>query len=32
MIVYWINSDSNRIEIANIFDCRQDPDNIQETK
>lgn len=31
-IVYWINSDFNRIEIANVFDCRQDPDNIQETK
>jgi len=31
-IVYWINSDSNRIEISNVFDCRQDPDNIQETK
>jgi len=31
-IVYWINSDFNRIEIANVFDCRQNPENIQETK
>jgi hypothetical protein len=31
-IVYWINSDFKRIEIANVFDCRQDPVKINETK
>jgi plasmid stabilization system protein ParE len=31
-IVYWINSDFRRIEIANVFDCRQDPIKINETK
>lgn len=31
-IVYWINSDFKRIEIANVFDCRQDPIKINETK
>lgn len=24
-IIYWINYDYNRIEIANVFDTRQDP-------
>jgi plasmid stabilization system protein ParE len=27
-IIYWINKDKNRIEIANIFDCRQNPDKL----
>ncbi|MBU2526821.1 MAG: type II toxin-antitoxin system RelE/ParE family toxin [Bacteroidetes bacterium] len=31
-IVYWINDDFKRIEIANVFDTRQDPDKINETK
>ncbi len=31
-IVYWINYDSKRIEIANIFDTRQDPQKLDETK
>ncbi len=31
-IVYWINMDFKRIEIANIFDCRQDPEKIDEKK
>lgn len=31
-IIYWINYDFNRIEIANIFDTRQDPEKINETK
>jgi len=31
-IVYWINSDFKRIEIANVFDCRQDPVKINETE
>lgn len=30
-IVYWINYDFGRIEIANVFDMRQDPDKINET-
>lgn len=29
-IIYWINYDFNRIEIANIFDTRQDPEKINE--
>ena len=31
-IVYWINYDSNRIEIVNVFDTRQDPEKISEIK
>ncbi|MFD2698614.1 type II toxin-antitoxin system RelE/ParE family toxin [Mesonia sediminis] len=31
-IVYWINYDFKRIEIANVFDTRQDPDKINETE
>lgn len=31
-IVYWINYDFNRIEIANIFDTRRNPDQLEETK
>ncbi len=31
-IVYWINYDFKRIEIANVFDTRQDPDKISETE
>jgi len=30
-IVYWINYDFGRIETANVFDTRQDPEKIQET-
>ena len=30
-IVYWINVDKNRIEIVNIFDCRQNPEEIEKT-
>ncbi|TVQ44499.1 MAG: type II toxin-antitoxin system RelE/ParE family toxin [Saprospirales bacterium] len=30
-IVYWINYGRNRIEIANIFDTRQDPEKLNET-
>ena len=29
-IVYWANVTHNRIEIVNVFDCRQDPEKIQE--
>ncbi|MCR9183334.1 MAG: type II toxin-antitoxin system RelE/ParE family toxin [Flavobacteriaceae bacterium] len=31
-IVYWINDNFKRIEIANVFDTRQDPEKINETK
>lgn len=31
-IVYWVNSEDKRIEVVNVFDCRQDPNKIQETK
>jgi plasmid stabilization system protein ParE len=31
-IVYWINYDFKRIEIANVFDTRQAPEKINETK
>lgn len=31
-IVYWINYDFKRIEIANIFDTRQDPEKIYEIR
>ncbi|MCH8535600.1 MAG: type II toxin-antitoxin system RelE/ParE family toxin [Flavobacteriaceae bacterium] len=31
-IVYWINYDFRRIEIANVFDTKQDPDKINETE
>lgn len=29
-IIYWINSASSRVEIANVFDTRQDPQKINE--
>ncbi len=31
-IIYWINDSKNRIEIANILDCRQNPIIIIETE
>lgn len=31
-IIYWINYQLGRIEIANVFDTRQDPEKISETK
>ena len=30
-IVYWVNYDAERVEIANVFDTRQDPIKIKET-
>ncbi len=24
-IIYWINTSKNRIDIVNVFDCRQNP-------
>ncbi len=31
-IIYWINLNKNRIEIVNVFDTRQNPLRIKETK
>ena len=31
-IVYWINYEFKRVEIANVFDTRQNPKKIEETK
>ncbi|MFV0530435.1 MAG: type II toxin-antitoxin system RelE/ParE family toxin [Flavobacteriales bacterium] len=31
-IIYWINYEFGRIEIANVFDTRQDPEKLNETK
>ncbi len=28
-IIYWINTKLNRIEIVNVFDCRQNPIEIK---
>ncbi len=30
-LIYWINMSKNRIEIVNVFDCRQNPNKISET-
>ncbi len=30
-IIYWINFDKKQIEIVNIFDCRQNPEEIEKT-
>lgn len=29
-IIYWINENKHRIEIVNVFDCRQNPNKIIE--
>ncbi|HZJ35694.1 MAG TPA: type II toxin-antitoxin system RelE/ParE family toxin, partial [Gillisia sp.] len=31
-IIYWINEKKNRIDIANVFDTRQDPAIIEQTE
>ncbi len=31
-IIYWINGTKNRIDIVNVFDCRQNPQTMNETK
>jgi len=31
-IIYWINEKKNRIDIANVFDCRQDPNLLKQMK
>lgn len=28
-IIYWININDNRLEIVNVFDCRQNPQKIK---
>jgi len=30
-IIYWINEMDNRIEVSNVFDCRQNPTKMTET-
>ena len=30
-IIYWVNDKKQRIEIVNLFDCRQNPLKINET-
>lgn len=30
-IIYYINKETNRIVIANVFDTRQNPDKLKET-
>ena len=27
-LLYWVNQDKNRIEIVNVFDCRQNPEKL----
>jgi toxin ParE1/3/4 len=29
-IIYWVNIEKKRIEVFNLFDCRQDPKKIDE--
>lgn len=31
-IIYWINSNKNRIEIVDVFDTRQNPEKIKRKK
>lgn len=31
-VIYWINENNRTIEIANVFDCRQNPTKMSETK
>lgn len=31
-IIYWANLDKNRIEILDVFDCRQNPIKIKRNK
>jgi len=31
-IIYWINEHRSRIEIANVFDCRQNPKKMSEAE
>lgn len=29
-LIYWVNQDKRRIEIVNVFDCRQNPQKIND--
>jgi len=29
-LIYWVNQEKRRIEIVNVFDCRQNPQKINE--
>ena len=29
-LIYWVNEEKKRIEILNLFDCRQNPEKINE--
>jgi plasmid stabilization system protein ParE len=31
-IIYWVNTNKNRIEIANVFNTKQNPDKITEIR
>ena len=31
-IIYWINKEKQRIEIANVFDCRRNPTKMNEVE
>ena len=31
-IIYWVNLNKNRIEIANVFDTRRNPEKMNEIK
>ena len=31
-IIYWINLDKKRIEIVDVFDCRQNPTKMKQNK
>jgi len=30
-LIYWVNKDKQRIDILNLFDCRQNPEKMDET-
>jgi plasmid stabilization system protein ParE len=30
-IIYWVNQYNKRIEIVNVFDCRQNPEKLKNT-
>ena len=31
-IIYWINSESNQVEIVDVFDARQNPDKLSRNR
>jgi len=30
-LIYWVNKDKQRIDTLNLFDCRQNPEKMDET-